>query len=348
MKVSIMGGSGYVGGELLRLLTRHPETTIESVTSQRYAKEPIHRTHPNMRGILNLRFSENTIDSVKDTDLVFTALPHGKTMAIVPQLLETGVKVIDLAADYRLKDPAAYEKFYARKHENQDLLKRAVYGLPELHRDEIRKSDLISTPGCMATAATLGLAPIVKYDLLSSPTVIVDAKIGSSGAGSSPSTASHHSERSEGVRPYKPAGHRHTGEIEQELTELRGTPVNVAFSPHAVDMVRGILATSHCFIKDGVEKKDLWKSYRSSYEKEPFVRMVSDGIGLYGLPNPKAVVGTNYCDIGFETDPDNHRLIIFSAIDNLTKGAAGQAVQCYNIVNGFDEKMGLDTPALHP
>jgi LysW-gamma-L-alpha-aminoadipyl-6-phosphate/LysW-L-glutamyl-5-phosphate reductase len=348
MKASIIGGSGYVGGELLRLLARHPETTIQAVTSQRHAGEPVYRVHPNLRGLSNLRFQKDSLESIRDTDIVFTALPHGKTMEMIPQLLETGAKVVDLAADYRLRDPEAYEKYYSRKHENPNLLAEVAYGLPELHRDEIRKARLVATPGCMATAATLGLAPIVANKLLANLTIVVDAKIGSSGAGSSPSTASHHSERSEGVRPYKPAGHRHTGEIEQELNTISPSPIKIAFSPHAVDMVRGILATSHCFVHAGTEKKDIWKSYRSTYAKEPFVRMVSDGIGLYGLPNPKAVVGTNYCDIGFETDPHTQRLIVFTAIDNLTKGAAGQAVQCYNIMNGFNETTGLDTPALHP
>jgi LysW-gamma-L-alpha-aminoadipyl-6-phosphate/LysW-L-glutamyl-5-phosphate reductase len=348
MKASIMGGSGYVGGELLRLLTRHPETTIQSVSSQRYAGEPVYRVHPNLRGLTSLRFQKDSLESARDSDVVFTALPHGKTMAIVPQLLETGTKVIDLAADYRLKDPQIYESYYSRKHENPDLLSQAAYGLPELHRDDIRKSSLVATPGCMATAATLGLVPIVSSNMLATPTVVVDTKIGSSGAGSALSTASHHSERSEGVRPYKPSGHRHIAEIEQELNAVGGSQVKIAFSPHAVNMVRGILATSHCFVKPGTEKKDVWKAYRSKYEKEPFVRMVSDGIGLYGLPNPKAIVGTNYCDIGFETDPHTQRLVVFSAIDNLTKGAAGQAVQCYNIMNGLGETTGLDTTALHP
>jgi LysW-gamma-L-alpha-aminoadipyl-6-phosphate/LysW-L-glutamyl-5-phosphate reductase len=348
MKASILGGSGYVGGELLRLLARHPETTIQSVSSQRYAGEPIYRVHPNLRGITNIRFQKENLEATRDSDVVFTALPHGKTMAVVPRLLETGTKVIDLAADYRLRNPETYEKYYSRKHENPDLLAQAVYGLPELHRDDIRRSKLVATPGCMATAATLGLAPIVSDNMIEVPTVVVDTKIGSSGAGSTPSTASHHSERSEGVRPYKPSGHRHTAEIEQELNSVGGSQIKIAFTPHAVNMVRGILATSHCFVKPGAEKKDVWKAYRSMYEKEPFIRMVSDGIGLYGLPNPKAIVGTNYCDIGFETDPHTQRLIVFTAIDNLTKGAAGQAVQCYNIMNGLNETTGLDTTALHP
>ncbi len=192
MKASIMGGSGYVGGELLRLLARHPETTIQTVTSQRHAGEPVYRVHPNLRGTTSMRFQKDNLECARDSDVVFTALPHGKTMTIVPKLLETGTRVIDLAADYRLRDAETYEKYYSRKHENPDLLARATYGLPELHRDTIRKSSLVATPGCMATAATLGLAPIVANNMLSTSTVVVDAKIGSSGAGSSPTTGSHH------------------------------------------------------------------------------------------------------------------------------------------------------------
>jgi LysW-gamma-L-alpha-aminoadipyl-6-phosphate/LysW-L-glutamyl-5-phosphate reductase len=348
MKASVMGGSGYVGGELLRILARHPETTIQTVTSQRHAGEPLYRVHPNLRGLTNIKFEKENLESIHESDVVFTALPHGKTMSIIPSLLETGTKIIDLAADYRLKDPEAYERYYSRKHENPDLLPMAAYGLPELHREEIKEANLVATPGCMATAATLALAPVVANNVLTTSTVVVDAKIGSSGAGSAPSTASHHSERSEGVRPYKPSGHRHTAEIEQELNSIGEAKIKIAFSPHAVDMVRGILATSHCFVKPDLEKRDVWKAYRSKYEKEPFVRMISDGIGLYGLPNPKAVIGTNFCDIGFEPDPHTQRLVVFSAIDNLTKGAAGQAVQCYNIMNGLNETTGLETMALHP
>lgn len=348
MKVSVMGGSGYAGGELLRLLLSHPSCQVQTVTSQRYEGEPLYRIHPNLRGVTNLRFNDHDTEAVLKSDVVFTALPHGKSLKVVPKLLEHGVKVIDLGADFRLKDPNAYRQYYGFEHEHPGLLEEGAYGLPELHREEIRKARLVSVPGCMATAAILGLAPVVAEGLVHTDKIVIDAKIGSSGSGVSPTIASHHSERSDGVRPYKTVGHRHIAEIEQELKPLAQGDIRVSFTPHAVGMVRGILTTSHTFTQKEIEKKDVWKAYRTRYEKEPFVRMVSDNKGLYGLPNPKVTVGTNYCDIGFETDPHAERLVIFAAMDNLTKGAAGQAVQCYNITMGLDERTGLGSTGLHP
>ncbi len=353
MKVSILGGSGYAGGELLRLLINHPNTEIVTVTSNRFAGEPVFRIHPNLRGRTTQRFDDKHTGKKKtfESELVFIALPHGMSTSIVPELLRHGIRVVDLGADFRLKSPEAYERYYHSKHEHPELLERAVYGLPELHRDDIRKADFVAVPGCMATASLLGLAPLVEQNLVDKDRIIVDAKVGSSGAGNSNSSmASHHSEREGGVRPYKIVGHRHTAEIEQELGRLDGAgKVRVAFTPHAVGMVRGILATIHAFATNkSLEKKDIWKAYRSSYENEPFVRMVSDNKGLYGLPNPKSVVGTNFCDVGFELDSHTNRLLVFSAIDNLTKGAAGQAVQCYNIMTGTDERTGLENYGLHP
>jgi LysW-gamma-L-alpha-aminoadipyl-6-phosphate/LysW-L-glutamyl-5-phosphate reductase len=348
LKVSILGGSGYAGGELLRLLINHPDCEITRVTSQRFAGEPLYRVHPNLRGKTNLRFDENNTSASKDNDLTFTALPHGKSTGLVPEYLAQGTKVVDLAADFRLKNPEKYQEYYHSKHEHPELLDKAVYGLPELHREEIRNAKLVAVPGCMATASILGLAPLVKTGIVDEKNIVIDAKIGSSGAGAGPSLGSHHPEREGGVRPYKVVGHRHTPEIEQELGRLKGGNVRVAFTPHAVGMVRGILATIHSFTHGPVEKKDIWKAYRGEYGNEPFIRMVSDNKGLFGLPNPKNVIGTNLCDIGFETDPHMNRLLVLSAIDNLTKGAAGAAVQCYNIMAGLDERTGLDTIGLHP
>ena len=348
MKVSIIGGSGYAGGELLRLLLNHPSCEIESVTSQRYSEEPVYRVHPNLRGTTSLKFEKNLPDNMKQSEIIFTALPHGKSSDTVSTLIDQGKRIVDLSADFRLKDPSSYETYYGYKHNHLSLLEKSVYGLPELHREEIRRADLVSVPGCMATASILGLAPIITEQLVDPSKIVVDSKIGSSGAGVSPTLASHHAERSEGVRPYKATNHRHIGEIEQELSALAMEEVKISFTPHAVDMVRGVLATIHAFTKQRTEKKDVWKAYRSLYGEEPFVRMVSDNRGLYGLPNPKTSQGTNYCDIGFELDPHAGRLVVFSALDNLTKGAAGQAVQCFNIMTGTDERTGLATLALHP
>jgi len=347
--VSIMGGSGYVGGELLRLLVSHPDCQLQIVTSRRNAGNPLYRVHPNLRGVTSLTFQKEDLEAIADkSDIVFTALPHGKSTDIVPQLLERGLRVVDLTADFRLKDPAAYKEYYGFTHGRTDLLERSVYGLPELHREKIKAAGLVSVPGCMATAAILSLAPIVSSGLIHLDRIVIDTKIGSSGAGVSPTVATHHSERAGGVRPYKVVGHRHIAEVEQELTAIADTKVVVSFTPHAVNMIRGILSTSHTFTRDAVEPRDVFKAYRARYEGEPFIRLVSDKKGLYGLPNPKVTVGTNYCDIGFDIDAHAHRLVLFAALDNLTKGAAGAAVQCFNIMLGLDEKTGLKLTGMHP
>jgi N-acetyl-gamma-glutamyl-phosphate/LysW-gamma-L-alpha-aminoadipyl-6-phosphate reductase len=346
--ISVMGGSGYVGGELLRLLICHPECELRTVTSKRYAGEPLYRVHPNLRGLTTLRFQEHNVETAADSDVVFTALPHGRSMDIVPDLLTRGLRVVDMTADFRLKDSNAYREYYAFEHKHPEFLEKAVYGLPELHRSEIRNSQLLAIPGCMATASILGLAPLIIGGYIDTDKIVVDAKIGSSGAGVNPTIASHHSERSDGVRPYKVTGHRHIAEVEQELGQLGKSAIKVSFTPHAVNMIRGILTTAYTFTRTTLTDKDLWKAYRARYANEPFIRMVSDKKGLYGLPNPKVTVGTNFCDIGFEVDTHTPRVIVFTALDNLTKGAAGQAVQCFNVMNGFAERTGLTTSGLHP
>jgi N-acetyl-gamma-glutamyl-phosphate/LysW-gamma-L-alpha-aminoadipyl-6-phosphate reductase len=283
-----------------------------------------------------------------NSELVFTALPHGKSIQVVPKLLDRGVKVIDLAADFRLKKPAAYKEYYGFVHERPDLLEKSVYGLPELHRKEIKSGQLVSVPGCMATAAILSLAPIIGSNWIDLDRIVIDAKIGSSGAGASLTTASHHSERAGGVRPYKVVGHRHIAEVEQELGTLAEKPLTLSFTPHAVNMIRGILSTAHTFTNEILEPRDIFKAYRAKYGAEPFVRLVSDKRGPYGLPNPKVTVGTNYCDIGFDIDAHARRLVLFAALDNLTKGAAGEAVQCFNLMSNLDEKTGLNLVGMHP
>jgi len=349
ISVSVMGGSGYVGGELLRLLVSHPGCEVQAITSRRYAGEPLFRIHPNLRGVTALKFQEESLETViARSDVVFTALPHGKSIDVVPQLLERGVKVIDLAADFRLKDPTAYKEYYGFDHTRPDLLEKSVYGLPELHRDRIKTGQLVSVPGCMATAAILSLAPIVGNGWIDLNRIVIDAKIGSSGAGVNPTVASHHSERAGGVRPYKVTGHRHIAEVEQELDPVADKALHVSFTPHAVNMIRGILSTSHTFMTSSLEPRDVFKAYRAKYGSEPFIRLVSDQKGLYGLPNPKVTVGTNYCDIGFDIDVHSQRLVLFSALDNLTKGAAGAAVQCFNIMSSLDERAGLNMVGLHP
>lgn len=349
MKVGIIGASGYVGGELLRLLLFHPKVEVVLATSDKYAGEYIFTVHPNLRGLTQLKFTPLNLNSIQSNcDVVFTAVPHGSAVKLVPKLLEVGIKVIDMSADFRLKKPEDYVKWYGWAHIHPELLKEAAYGLPELHREEIKNARLVACPGCMSTATILGLAPIVKAGIIENNRIIADVKIGSSGAGAKPSLASHHPERFGGVRPYNVVDHRHVAEIEQELNLLSNDLLTVSFTPHAVNMVRGILSTIHAFLTEELPLSEVWKIFRSSYDKEPFIRIVKYRKGLHQLPDPKVVLGTNFCDIGFELDTRTKRLVVFSAIDNLMKGAAGQGVQCLNLMLGFDEKTGLESAGFHP
>jgi len=349
MKVGVFGASGYVGGELLRLLLRHPRVELVSATSNRYAGEFIHRVHPNLRSQTSLKFAKPDPQKiVEECDLLFVATPHGVSSTFMPQILETGLRVIDASADFRLKEPEAYPKWYGWSHKCPELLEKAVYGLPELHREEIKTAQLVAGPGCMAAAAILALAPIVKSGKVEKKRIVVDFKVGSSGAGAKPSLSSHHPEHYSVVRPYKPVGHRHTAEIEQELGVLAGEKVSIAMSAHAVNMVRGILATCHVFLTDQVSSIEIWRLYRGFYGGEPFIRLVRDRKGIFRYPDPKIVVGSNYCDIGFEIDEHTDRVVFLSAVDNLMKGAAGTAVQDMNIMCGWDEKEGLWDSGLHP
>jgi len=348
MRIGIIGGSGYVGSELLRLLLMHPQVEITIVTSRQYAGEFVFNIHPNLRGLTQLKFvPQDLAELQKNCDLIFTATPHGGSQTLVPTLLDAGLKVIDMSADFRLKNPLDYQTYYGWQHLKPEMLPQAVYGLPELHRDEIKNANLVACPGCEATAAILGLAPIVKAGLVDPAKIVVDLKVGSSGGGSQPTIASHHPERSNGVRPYKVVGHRHIAEVEQELTMI-GEPVKISFTPHTVNMVRGILATIHTFPKQALTSKDLWRALRGMYGNEPFIRLVKYLKGPYQLPDPKIVTGTNFCDVGFEIDEHANRLIMFTALDNMVKGAAGQGVQCLNIMMGIDETTALKSTGFHP
>ena len=349
LRIGIIGGSGYVGSELLRLLLLHPQAEVTMVTSRQSIEEYVFNVHPNLRGLTQLKFvPQDMAELQKNCDLIFTATPHGGSVNLVPKLLEAGLKVIDMSADFRLKNPADYETYYGWKHAHPEMLKEAAYGLPELHREEIKKAKLVACPGCEATAAILGLAPIVRAGLVDKDKIVVDLKVGSSGGGSKPSPASHHPERSSGVRPYKVVGHRHIAEVEQELNALTNEPIKISFTPHAVNMVRGILATIHTFPKQKLDNKDLWRAFRGMYGNEPFIRLVKYQKGPYQLPDPKVTLGTNYCDVGFEIDEHANRLLLFSALDNMCKGASGQGVQCLNILMGIDETTGLKSTGFHP
>ena len=351
VRVGILAASGYIGGELLRLLLQHPEAQVTTATSRKYAGEYVFRVHPNLRGVTELKFSANDASKViADSDVVFAALPHGESVKIVPQIADAGLKVVDLSADFRLSDRGLYPSWYGYDHPRPDLLEKFVFSVPEINRDEVKGARLVSSPGCMAITAILALAPLLKEKALGIDRehIVVDAKVGSSGAGGKPSLSTHFSERFSVVRPYSPAGHRHSAEIEQVLAAMAGEQVKVSMSAHAVNMVRGILVTSHLFMANGAKPLDIWKAYRSMYAGSYFVRLVRDKQGPFRLPDPKLVVGSNFCDVGFEIEERTGRLVALSATDNLIKGAAGNAIQSMNLMMGFDEKTGLAMAPLHP
>lgn len=349
MRVGVIGASGYVGGEMLRLLVSHPQVEIAMVTSRQYVGEYVSRIQPSLKSFIDLTFSELDYDKLSDKcDLVFTAVPHGTATEIVKVLYDRGMKVIDLSADYRLHNPSDYDKWYGWQHPHPELLSKSVFGVPEFHREEIKKAQLVSCPGCMAVTSLLALYPLVKKGVIDTEHIIVDSKIGSSGAGAGTVAGTHHAMRSGVIRPYKPAKHRHTGEIEQELSQVAGKKIKVSMSPHAVDIVRGILCTNHTFLTKQMTEMDLWKMYREQYQNERFIRLIRDKKGFYKFPDPKFVVGSNFCDVGFDIDEDNNRLVVLSASDNLMKGAAGSAIQNMNVMAGYDEMEGLHYSPLTP
>ena len=351
VRVGILAASGYIGGELLRLLLQHPEVEVTTATSRKHAGEYVFRVHPNLRGLTELKFSPYDAPKViESSDVVFAALPHGESVKVVPQIADAGLKVVDLSADFRLSDREQYPNWYGYDHPRADLLDRFVYSIPEINRDEVKGARLVSSPGCTAITAILALAPLLKEKSLGVDRrhIVVDAKVGSSGAGGKPSLSTHFSERFNVVRPYKPVGHRHSAEIEQVLSAMAGEEVRVSMSAHAVNMVRGILVTSHVFTGSQVNPLDVWNAYRSMYAGSFFVRLVRDKKGPFRLPDPKLVVGSNFCDVGFEIEERTGRLVALSATDNLIKGAAGNAIQSMNLMLGFDEKTGLAMAPLHP
>ena len=344
IKVSIVGASGYTGGELLRLLLFHPNVEVMQVTSESYTGKFVHKIHPNLRKSTQMKFV--SASEVGPWDLLFLCLPHNSSQNKIDHYKKLAPKIIDLSADFRLKDAAEYEKWYGHKHSRPELLNEFVYGIPELHREEMKNANYISSAGCNATASILGLYPLYKAGLVEEDRTVIEVKAGSSEGGNKVNDGSHHPERSGVVRSYMPTRHRHTAEMLQELSF--GKNIQVHFSATAIDMVRGLLATCHVFLKKDLQEKDIWKVYRDSYGNEPFIRIVKETDGIYRYPEPKLLSGTNYCDIGFKKDDFSNRLVVVSAIDNLMKGAAGQALQAFNIMYGFDERTGLEFPGLHP
>ncbi len=340
IRASIVGGSGYAGGELIRLLSAHDGVEIAQITSRSSAGRFVHTVNPNLRKSVTARFCAP--DELTACDVLFLCMPHGETMKTIDRYRSMAPKIIDLGADFRLRRADEFERWYGKAHDRAELLDGFCYGIPELHRDRIADSDLVACSGCNATAVILGILPIVReFDVRS---VVGEAKVGSSEAGSQSSDASHHPLRSGAVRSYRPVGHRHTGEMIQELGLEQ-----IHFSATSIEMVRGIVATAHVFVNGPVpDDKALWKAYRSQYGREPFVRIVKERSGLHRYPEPKHLAGTNYCDVGFESDPDGGRIVVISAMDNLMKGAAGQAVQNMNIMFGLAETAGLEFQGLFP
>jgi N-acetyl-gamma-glutamyl-phosphate/LysW-gamma-L-alpha-aminoadipyl-6-phosphate reductase len=348
--VCVIGASGYTGGELLRILLQHPKVEIRYLGSRTYKGRFLHQVHPHLRGFGLYRFSDSDVEAIPSScDVVFLATPIEASLKLARPLIGRGMKIIDLSPAFRLKNPGDYERWYGIKHPHPEMLRYSVYGLPELHREEIRGADLVSCPGCIAAAATLALAPLAKEGLVDPNHIIIDAKMGSSGSGSRPSRGSIHAERFGVIRPYRPVEHRHTAEIEQELSSLSGRMVRVALSAHAVNNVRGILCTCHAYtLAAPLSVQELWRLYRKFYSNEVFIRLVRGERGLYRYPDPKMVIGSNFCDVGFEVDSHSSRIVAFAATDNLVKGASGSAVQCMNLIFGLEESLGLKVPPSYP
>ncbi|HAK59681.1 MAG TPA: N-acetyl-gamma-glutamyl-phosphate reductase [Nitrospiraceae bacterium] len=345
LKTAIVGSSGYAGGELLRILLRHPLVMVSAITSEKSAGQPIASLFPHLSGLTGLVCEAFDPEGIaKKADLAFLALPHLASQEAAARLHSLGRKVIDLSADYRLADPSLYETWYEHRHQHPELLGQAVYGLPELHREKIKGAALIANPGCYPTGAILGCAPLVKKNLVDPTSIIVDAKSGVSGAGRTPSLAHHYPEVNEGLTAYKIGTHRHTPEMEQELTALAGERVTISFTPHLVPMNRGILTTLYARLINGMDSTDLCSVFEAFYENEPFVRVYPSG----QLPNVRNVRGSNFCDIGVTSDPRTGRAVVVTAIDNLVKGASGQAVQNMNLLMGFDETEGLQSAGIFP
>lgn len=340
IRAGIVGGSGYTGGELLRLLRFHPHAQVTQITSRQHAGHYVHMVHPNMRAVSSLQFIHP--DALQPCDVLFLALPHGTAARHIDAYAALAPRIIDLSADFRLDDPNEYARWYGESHPAPDWLARFVYGLPERRRDQLRGAHYASGVGCNATVLNLALAPLADSGLIER--VTAEIKVGSSEGGNTPNAGSHHPVRSGAVRTYSATQHRHLAEVEMVL----GRDFPVRFSVTAIEMVRGVHLLAHVDLNEAHTEKDIWKIYRSAYGAEPFIRLVSGRTGLHRLPEPRIVAGTNYCDIGFEMDVDGRHLVVVAALDNLGKGAAGSAVQCMNVMFELDECAGLAFPGIYP
>jgi N-acetyl-gamma-glutamyl-phosphate reductase len=344
-RVAIAGASGYTGAELLRLLVSHPGVTVVGLTAETHANQPIDRIFPSLTGFVDLTcLPLDPARLAAEAEFVFLALPHKASMTVGADLVKRGVRVLDLSADFRLKDPAAYPRWYNMEHTETGLLQEAVYGLPEVHGEAIAAARLVAVPGCYPTSAILGLAPLVAAGLVDLKTIVVDSISGVSGAGRKPELPYHYAEVNESLKAYGVARHRHTPEIEQELSRLAGREITLTFTPHLAPLTRGILTTITAVLTGPRSTAELLEVYRAFYRGKRYVRVLPEG----RLPETKQVLHSNLLDVGLVSDLRTGRVVVVSAIDNLVKGASGQAVQCFNLMAGLDERLGLWIPGLYP
>lgn len=345
IKIGIIGSTGYAGAVLTKLLINHPNSQIVFLASHSYANNKFNSVYGNFKNILEVPCidSDDAIEHyLEKINVLFTAIPSGKTFSIVPKAISKGIKVIDLGADYRLKSKATYEEWYKINHPCSSLLSKAVYGLPEIAKSKIKTSNLIANPGCYPTASSLALIPLLKYDLIDKTSIIIDAKSGVSGSGRKTSVGNLYVECNESVKAYGVTTHRHTPEIEQTLSYVAKEDINLTFTPHLIPMDRGILSTCYGSLKKQITLNDIYSLYKNFYKNEPFVRILDE------LPETRWVKNSNYCDIAIRIDKRTNKIIVLAAIDNLMKGAAGQAIQNMNIMHGLDEKTGLEIVPMFP
>lgn len=345
IKAGIIGATGYTGAELVRILSGHPQAELVVVTSQSYVGQEFTRVYPSLNRFTDLICTEQDLDKIlPQVDVLFLALPHGLSMEVAQAGVQQGKKIIDLGADFRLNDSSEYQQWYKVEHQAPELLREAVYGLPELNRHQIASAQLIGNPGCYPTSIILGLAPLLSKGLIDIESIIADSKSGVSGAGRALSQGAHYAECNENIKAYNIGKHRHLPEIEQELGKIAQQALTISFTPHLTPMIRGILSTIYAKLTVDVSQQELDSIYQEFYANEYFVRLLP----TENLPQTKWVAGSNFCDIAITKDERTKRVVVTSAIDNLIKGASGQAVQNMNIMFGLAENCGLDFPGMYP
>ncbi|MGG1676356.1 N-acetyl-gamma-glutamyl-phosphate reductase [Neobacillus sp. NRS-1170] len=345
MKAAIIGGTGYGSVELIRLIHKHPHLEVGTVVSNSQAGKNFSETYPHLSGIIDQPLEKFDADSISNkNEIVFLATPSGVSSNLVPQLLDKGIKCVDLSGDFRLRSADEYEKWYKHSPASETYLNQAIYGLSEIYKEKISNSTLIANPGCYPTASILALLPIINTKIADYESIVIDAKSGVSGAGRGLSLTSHFAEINENLKAYKLGEHQHIPEIEQILSDENGSPINISFTTHLVPMNRGIMCSVYVKLNDSFSTEEVHQIYNEFYKNKPFVRVRPQG----NIPSTKEVQGSNYCDIGLHVDKRTNRLTIISVIDNLVKGAAGQAIQNVNIMNGWDERTGLTDIPLYP